>query len=87
MPDVRAAIESFCNLIAEGKADKQQVVDHSLTNFKNKFAYFTSHIERMDSLFQASFSPLAATGKFISKVLLAPFFSLRFHCVMCVLII
>ena len=67
LPEVRAAIESFCNLIAEGKANKEMVVSHSLENFKSKFSYFTNNIERMNSLFEASFSPLAATGKFISK--------------------
>jgi len=67
LPDVRAAIESFCDLIAKGQATKESVLDHSLRNFENKFRYFTKNIDKMDSLFEASFSPLAATGKFLSK--------------------
>lgn len=43
------------------------MVSHSLRNFATKFAYFTEHIGAMDSLFEASFSPLASTGKFLSK--------------------
>lgn len=67
LPEVRAAIENFCNLVAKGEATKQQVVSHSLRNFAAKFAYFCANIERMDSLFEASFSPLAATGKYLCK--------------------
>jgi DNA topoisomerase-3 len=67
LPDVRAAIESFCNLIAKGEADKDQVVEHSLNNFRAKYQYFCQNIVKMDSLFEASFSPLAATGKFLSR--------------------
>jgi DNA topoisomerase-3 len=67
LPDVRSAIELFCNEIAKGNSSKEHVVSHSLTNFEEKFKYFCSKIELMDSLFEASFSPLAATGKFLSK--------------------
>jgi DNA topoisomerase III len=95
LPDVRATIERFCDMIAKGIAAKEevllsphcrspsfplplppslplplppsQVVTHSLRNFQNKFIYFSENIGAMDSLFEASFSPLAATGKFLSK--------------------
>ena len=67
LPDVRAAIEQFCNQIAKGEASKDMVIAHSLVNFEQKFRYFMTNIERMDSLFEASFSPMAATGKFLSK--------------------
>lgn len=67
LPEVRATIENFCNLVAKGEATKQQVVSHSLRNFAAKFDYFCANIERMDSLFEASFSPLAATGKYLCK--------------------
>lgn len=67
LPEVRAAIETFCDLIAKGTASKDQVVKQSLTNFMKKFEYFRQHIGNMDSLFEASFSPLAATGKPLSK--------------------
>lgn len=40
------------------KADMQSVVEHSLKNFKAKFRYFAEHIDLMDSLFEATFSPL-----------------------------
>ncbi|KAM3572437.1 hypothetical protein VYU27_005564 [Nannochloropsis oceanica] len=67
LPKVRAQIESECTLIAKGLADMQSVVDHSLKNFEAKFRYFAEHIDLMDSLFEATFSPLAATGKPLSK--------------------
>lgn len=35
---------------------------HSLGNFVKKYQHFSSHIGAMDSLFEAVFSPLAATG-------------------------
>eukprot|EP00607_Mallomonas_marina_P006656 CAMPEP_0182435572 /NCGR_PEP_ID=MMETSP1167-20130531/76539_1 /TAXON_ID=2988 /ORGANISM="Mallomonas Sp, Strain CCMP3275" /LENGTH=790 /DNA_ID=CAMNT_0024626779 /DNA_START=237 /DNA_END=2606 /DNA_ORIENTATION=+ len=66
-PEVRAAIEKFCDMIAQGKAAKDQVVQHSLLNFEKKFRYFTSHISAMDNLFEVSFSPLAATGAYMCK--------------------
>jgi DNA topoisomerase-3 len=67
LPDVRSAIESFCDMVAQGTAVKEEVVQHSLRNFEAKFAYFVSKIQAMDNLFEASFSPLAASGKFLSK--------------------
>ena len=44
-----------------------QVVRQSLRIFEQKFAHFRQHIGAMDSLFEASFSPLAATGKNMGK--------------------
>ncbi|CAO3686743.1 unnamed protein product [Rhizopus stolonifer] len=35
--------------------------------FERKFAYFTKTIDSMDELFEATFSPLAATGRPLSK--------------------
>jgi DNA topoisomerase-3 len=67
LPDVRAAIEQFCDQIAKGSATKEAVIAHSLANFEQKFRYFAAKIEQMDALFEASFSPLAQTGKFLSK--------------------
>lgn len=66
-PDVRAAIERFCDLIAKGAADKRDVIAHSLRCFEAKFGYFCANIARMDQLFEASFSPLAQSGKMLSK--------------------
>lgn len=54
-------------LVAEGKADHRAVVAHSLAQFQAKFAFFVAHIARMDALFEASFSPLAACGKPLGK--------------------
>ncbi len=67
LPDVRAAIEGYCDLVAKGKANKEDVVAHSLSNFEAKFRYFEKNIGRMDALFEASFSPLAASGKLLSR--------------------
>lgn len=58
LPRVRAQIESECTIIAKGLADMQSVVDQSLKNFEAKFRYFAEHIDLMDSLFEATFSPL-----------------------------
>ena len=67
LPDVRSAIEQFCDLIAKGEADKRSVLEHSLANFIAKFKYFSANMAKMDALFEAHFSPLAQTGKLLSK--------------------
>jgi DNA topoisomerase-3 len=67
LPKVRAAIEQQCTLIAKGIATKEDVLQHSLILFQKKFEYFVHKINLMDSLFEATFSPLAATGKPLSK--------------------
>ncbi|CCI49690.1 unnamed protein product [Albugo candida] len=67
LPRVRAAIEEQCTLIAKGIASKNEVIEHSLEIFRAKFAYFVRKINMMDTLFEATFSPLAATGKPLSK--------------------
>lgn len=67
LPDIRSAVETFCNMIAKGEVNKKKVVEHSLACFENKFRYFSANIESMDTLFESSFSPLAVTGKFLSK--------------------
>jgi hypothetical protein len=36
-------------------------------SFERKFHYFVKHMEQMDTLFEASFSPLTAGGKPWSK--------------------
>ncbi|KFG42480.1 putative DNA topoisomerase III beta-1, partial [Toxoplasma gondii FOU] len=61
LPSVRASIEALVDVIAQGKADITAVVTHSLYMFKLKFAYFLKQIERMDMLFEASFTMLAQT--------------------------
>jgi DNA topoisomerase IA len=59
---VRAHVENQILMIAQGKEDKEAVVQHALQQFLQKFLFFVQHIERMDSLFEASFSPLTASG-------------------------
>ena len=60
---VRAHVEKQIGLIAEGKAEKEAVVLHTLHQFAEKFRYFVTKIARMDALFEASFSPLASSGE------------------------
>ncbi|PRW60157.1 DNA topoisomerase 3-beta isoform X1 [Chlorella sorokiniana] len=66
-PQVRAYVERQIDLVAKGEADKEAVVAHCLHEFKAKFAFFVAHIQRMDTLFEASFSPLASSGKVLSQ--------------------
>jgi DNA topoisomerase-3 len=66
-PQVRAHVEKQIDLVAKGEADKDAVVAHCLEEFRSKFAFFVAHIARMDALFEASFSPLASSGKVLSK--------------------
>lgn len=55
-------MERQIGLIAEGKAEKEAVVLHTLDQFAQKFRHFVTRIARMDALFEASFSPLASSG-------------------------
>nr|XP_034371798.1 DNA topoisomerase 3-beta-1 isoform X2 [Arvicanthis niloticus] len=67
LPTIRSAVEKQLNLIAQGKADYHQVLGHTLDIFKRKFHYFVDSIAGMDELMEVSFSPLAATGKPLSR--------------------
>ena len=66
-PTMRAAVEEQLNLIAHGKADFNAVLEHTLSTFTAKFKYFVEHIQAMDELFEVSFSPLASSGRPISR--------------------
>ena len=66
-PQVRAYVEKQIDLIAKGMAEKEAIVIHCLEQFKQKFSFFVEHIMRMDALFEATFSPLASSGKVLSK--------------------
>ena len=44
LPLVRGNIERECTLIAKGQADMNDVIDHSLMIFKEKFIFFKEHI-------------------------------------------
>ena len=64
---MRAAVEEQLNLIAMGKADFEAVLSHAIDIFMKKFKYFVENIVGMDELFEVSFSPLAASGKALSR--------------------
>jgi DNA topoisomerase III len=64
---MRSALEEQLNLIAHGKASMHAVLQHSLEIFKQKFLFFVKNIEGMDLLFEVSFSPLAMSGKALSR--------------------
>ena len=64
---MRAAIEQQLNLIAAGKAKYLSVTHHSLDIFLRKFRYFVENIVGMDELFEVTFSPLADSGKPLSR--------------------
>ena len=65
---MRSAVEQQLNLIALGKADYDSVLSHTLEIFKLKFHYFVKNISNMDQLFEDSFSPLASSGKPLSRL-------------------
>lgn len=44
LPTIRSAVEKQLNLIALGKANFQQVLQHTLDIFKRKFHYFVDSI-------------------------------------------
>ncbi|KAM7277602.1 hypothetical protein ACFE04_004736 [Oxalis oulophora] len=67
LPDIRSFIEQQITLVAKGQADHSLVVRHVIQQFKQKFGYFVKKIENMDALFEAQFSPLADSGKPLSK--------------------
>lgn len=64
---MRSAVEQQLNLIAQGAADFKLVLKHAVEIFRQKFHYFVENINNMDTLFEVSFSPLAATGKAHSR--------------------
>ncbi|CAF3135019.1 unnamed protein product [Rotaria socialis] len=63
LPHMRSSVETELNEIALGRINYQQLVPHVLRIFEQKFHYFVQHIQGMDSLFEVSFSSLAASGK------------------------
>ncbi|KAI4466663.1 prokaryotic dna topoisomerase [Holotrichia oblita] len=66
LPTMRSALEEQLNLIALGKANFNAVLQHTVEIFRLKFQYFVKNIDAMDQLFEASFSPLSASGKLFS---------------------
>ncbi|CAO3621543.1 unnamed protein product [Cunninghamella blakesleeana] len=67
LPRMRSDMEQQLSLIALGKAGHQEVLSYFLHLFERKFTYFVKHVASMDELFEATFSPLAATGRPLSK--------------------
>ncbi|XP_061784948.1 DNA topoisomerase 3-beta-1 isoform X2 [Nerophis lumbriciformis] len=67
LPTIRSAVEKQLNLIALGKANFQQVLQHTLDIFKRKFHFFVDCVSGMDQLMEVSFSPIAAAGKPLSR--------------------
>uniref|UniRef100_A0A671PTG0 DNA topoisomerase n=1 Tax=Sinocyclocheilus anshuiensis TaxID=1608454 RepID=A0A671PTG0_9TELE len=67
LPTIRSAVEKQLNLISLGKANFHQVLQHTLDIFKRKFHYFVDSIAGMDELMEVSFSPIADTGKPLSR--------------------
>uniref|UniRef100_A0A4W3H8Y5 DNA topoisomerase n=1 Tax=Callorhinchus milii TaxID=7868 RepID=A0A4W3H8Y5_CALMI len=67
LPTIRSAVEKQLSLIAMGKVDFSQVLEHALNIFKRKFHYFVDSIAGMDELMEVSFSPIAETGKPLSR--------------------
>lgn len=67
LPDIRSFIEQQITHVAKGQADHSRVVRHVLQQFQRKFLYFVKQIESMDALFEAQFSPLADSGRVLSK--------------------
>ncbi|CAB3411068.1 unnamed protein product [Caenorhabditis bovis] len=63
LPTMRAELETQLNLVASGKADYYEVKNHALKMFELKFQYFVKNIPLVDTLFEASFTTLSASGK------------------------
>jgi DNA topoisomerase-3 len=66
-PTIRAALEAQLNLISQGRARFESVLSHAVEIFQRKFKYYVENIGGMDELFEASFSPLAESGKPLTK--------------------
>lgn len=67
LPTMRSDVEKALNLIAAGSADFNSVLKHAIEIFRQKFLFFVQNICVMDSLFEASFSNIADSGKAFSR--------------------
>ena len=66
-PKLRSGMEKRISMIASGELEYSQVLHEELQIYRQKFIDFVARIEKMDELFEASFSPLASSGKPFSK--------------------
>lgn len=55
-PAVRAHVESLCDKIAHGQAERSDVVEHAVDNFSDKFRYFVHNVEKLETLFELVFA-------------------------------
>lgn len=60
-------MEKKISMISSGKVHFDDVLRDELDLFRNKFKDFTQKIEKMDQLFEVTFSPLDTSGKPFSK--------------------
>ncbi|ORM41358.1 DNA topoisomerase 3-beta [Babesia sp. Xinjiang] len=67
LPSVRGAIENYCNLIAEGKADCESVIRHVCRMFRLKFEHYVSKIDRINSFFETQFTSVENFGVPMSR--------------------
>ncbi|KAJ3219587.1 DNA topoisomerase 3-beta-1 [Clydaea vesicula] len=66
-PTLRSNMEKRISVIADGKETPESILSSELSLYKLKFEGFMKNIEKMDQLFEASFSPVSSTGKPFSK--------------------
>ena len=64
---LRADMEKKISMIASGKIHFEDVLREELVTFRKRFKEFTEKIEKMDQLFEVTFSPLDSSGKPFSK--------------------
>lgn len=62
-PTMRADVEKQLELIAKGRAEHRVITEYTLGMFRRKFAYYVENVERVDALFQGSFTSLADSGR------------------------
>jgi DNA topoisomerase-3 len=67
LPTMRSDVEWQLNLIAQGKADYDDVCEFSLDIFKRKFEYFRKNMSKMEELFSSKFETVADVGKKMSR--------------------
>ncbi|GFE55582.1 DNA topoisomerase III beta [Babesia ovis] len=67
LPSVRATIEGYCNLIADGKADCENVISHVCRMFRLKFEHYVRKIDLINTLFETQFTRVENFGVPMSR--------------------